>query len=363
MLTGRHLGQDFCGGHRRLVAVALLAVAAAGCKSGTWGSKPSWWSFGGTAPNESLASAPSFDPPVAKPSEAAKPYPTTETPEGYVLSDATRTDGESETDAPAAGLVEASSITYGTTRPAEPTAGPASPAAVDQPVIGPQVGPYASLSQPPATTPAATAAPADPAEAATAGLAAAPGFNHQPVEPGPTSRYAATPPATDEPRGSDRWASASPPTTAPPPAGGTSRYAQHSSRFSGGYPPPPAGDTPPLRATPAPAQAEPLATAAPFAEPPAFAGPAAAVEPSPDTAGQPSIEPAPRSSAAPTRPAGQVLPGSLTPPQRRPDPGYRPGGTSSYRPNRAILADDPAAETDVIPAAFQAPPASPAGGL
>jgi len=42
-------------------------------------------------------------------------------------------------------------------------------------------------------------------------------------------------------------------------------------------------------------------------------------------------------------PASSAAPGLLQPsaqPVRRPDPGYRPGGTSSYRTSRTILADD-----------------------
>jgi hypothetical protein len=44
-------------------------------------------------------------------------------------------------------------------------------------------------------------------------------------------------------------------------------------------------------------------------------------------------------------PASSAAPGLLQPsaqPVRRPDPGYRPGGTSSYRTSRTILADDSA---------------------
>jgi len=364
MLTGRRLSQTFCGGHRRLVAMALLAVAAAGCKTGSWGSKPSWWSFGGTTPNESLASAPSFDAPVAKPSETAKPYPTTETPEAYVLSDTTRTDPAAGASASPAGVVEASSVTYGTTKPTPPpsrpaptaTAGTAAPA-----TVAPQVGPYASLSPqqaaPAAAMPSPQAAPADPAAAATAGLAAAPAFNQQPAGPSQASRYSSVPPAAAEPRGSDRWASATPPTSAPaaPPAGSTSRYSEHSSRFSGGYQP----------ASSESAATEPAAfgglPATQPAEPAGFRGAAPAADAGAG-ATQPSIDPA-GSPAGPSTPAERVLPGSLSPPKRRPDPGYRPGGTSSYRPNRAILAADPAAEGDIIPAAFEGPPSGPADGL
>jgi hypothetical protein len=51
--------------------------------------KPSWWSFGGSAAADpaELASAPAFEGDVKKPSDSAKPYPTTTTPNGYVLND------------------------------------------------------------------------------------------------------------------------------------------------------------------------------------------------------------------------------------------------------------------------------------
>jgi hypothetical protein len=49
------------------------------------------------------------------------------------------------------------------------------------------------------------------------------------------------------------------------------------------------------------------------------------------------------------------LPGSITPPTRRPDPGYRPGGTSSYRPAKTLLAGEEADE-GVQPASFETAP-------
>lgn len=249
MLTVRNRRRNFTGHHRSLVAVALVtsaAAIAAGCKSGSWGSKPSWWSFGGSAPNESLAAAPTFKSDVPKPSEAAKPYPTTETPQAYELSEATRTEPPAGP-ATAGGLVEPASVTYGTTRPASPATAPATATAGgQQPAAAPQVGPYASLSQPsaPAASPASQAVAVDPAEAATAGLAAAPAFNQErfgTASPGQSAArgYATPPPPVAEPRGEDRWASATPPSSAAPPAGSGSRYSQHSSRFSGGYEPPP----------------------------------------------------------------------------------------------------------------------------
>jgi hypothetical protein len=49
---------------------------------------------------------------------------------------------------------------------------------------------------------------------------------------------------------------------------------------------------------------------------------------------------------------------------RRPDPGYRPAGTSSYRPSGALLADDApavpvAAPAEVQSAAFETEVAAP----
>jgi hypothetical protein len=110
-------------------------------------------------------------------------------------------------------------------------------------------------------------------------------------------------------RGSSAWPE--------PPAGGGGRYdANASSRFGTG-----AAVDQSLTALPAanalPAALDPLPPAAsPAAAPVGFPSSPAAV-PAPSTPGE-----------------GPV---------RRPDPGYRPGGTSSYRPSRAILAGDPPA--------------------
>jgi hypothetical protein len=303
-------------------ALVLLVAVAAGCKSGSWGAKPSWWGFGGTAPTSSLATAPGFDKDVVKPSETAKPYPTTSTPEGYALSPATKTDASQPTGAAAPALVAPSTVTYGA---APPTAAPAQPspsATVAAPAqIGPQVGPYASI-QPQAQTPPPPGA-IDPAAAATAGLAAAPAFGD--AQP-PAARYA-------DARASESWAASPPPVAAtggmqpmsPPAAQGDARYGQAAgSRFGA-----PAAFEPPPAAPPAAAPLEP-ATAAPSATAPAVVPPPAA--------------------------PGNPLPGGISPPQRRPDPGYRPGGTSSYRPSRTILAGDEPPAAGVMPASFEAPP-------
>ena len=57
-------------------------------------------------------------------------------------------------------------------------------------------------------------------------------------------------------------------------------------------------------------------------------------------------------------PASPAAPGLLQPsaqPVRRPDPFYRPGGTSSYRPSRTILADESAASAAVRTASYEEP--------
>ena len=68
-----------------LVALAIFAVS--GCKTGGTSSPLAWWpgSSKGSADNEKLASAPSFDGKVEKPSETQSPYPTTTTPQSYAI--------------------------------------------------------------------------------------------------------------------------------------------------------------------------------------------------------------------------------------------------------------------------------------
>jgi hypothetical protein len=305
-------------------ALAVLGALATGCKSGSWGAKPSWWSFGGTAEPSSLTAAPSFDKDIVKPSEAAKPYPTTSTPDGYALSGATAADPARQATLPAPGLVAPSTVTYGATPP------PTTPAQTSPPEsmataptsIGPQVGPYAGI-QPQAQTPPPPDA-IDPAAAATAGLAAAPAFGA--AQP-PAARYA-------DARPTESWAASAPPPTGPA-VMGDSRYGQATgSRFGA-----PAGFEPPPAAPPAAAPLEPLWATPPTA--PLAAPPAAAA---------PTMVPPPSA-------AGDQLPGGISPPQRRPDPGYRPGGTSSYRPSRTILASDEPPPSGVTPASFDGPAA------
>ena len=354
MAGARHRRQHFQTQVRGAAALLLLAGLLSGCKSGSWAAKPSWWGGGGSS---SLASAPAFDGDVKKPSEAAKPYPTTNTPEGYALSDATKTDPSAPAETQAA-AVAPTAVTYGASPPpaAAPAAPAAAPAAVAQTSVGPQVGPYASL-QPQSPTPPPPAA-IDPAGAATAGMAAAPAFGDAappmaqvPSARPPAARYA-------DASGGQAWPPAAAPaataaTAAPVAAGAPAaapgddgRYGVSTgSRFGGGpadFAPPPAGPAPTAPpeapAVPPPA-APPIAPAAPTTAPAALvpaATPPAAVPP-------------------PAAPGGAILPGAITPPTRRADPGYRPGGTSSYRPSKTILAGEEPAAPGVLPASFEAP--------
>ena len=275
---------------RGTVAMAV-AIAAVGCKSGsTWTAKPSWWTFGGGPEDAAkLASAPPAPTDVTKPSAAAKPYPTTTTPDGYVLNNSQAT-GQSQPAVP-------------TTPESRPTA-PAQVATAGGPQTGlssitPQVGPYGSSPAPQAPDTAS-------AFGAAAGTAAA--------DPAGT-RVA-------DARGANSWST-------PPAAVSTtneSRYGSTTgSRFSGGLTPAPSAAMPPEFSNPATLPSE-------VSLPPSSAVPA----------GMPAVAPPSSGSAAPLTPT------------RRPDPGYRPGGTSSYRTSRAILAGAPSAETGAVQqASFQ----------
>jgi len=305
---------------RGLVAPVLLVTLTVGCKSGGWGAKPSWWSFGGTPPASSLTAAPSFDKDVTKPSEATKPYQLTSTPEAYSLAETPRKESATS---PAG--IEPTSVTYGATPPAAATAPPlqrvsAAPAEPDR--IGPQVGPYAGL-EPASQSPSSP----DPAAAATAGLAAAPAFGEAAAPTsGPVERFA-------DNRASNSWSiPAAQPAETPDPRSGQPT----GSRFSS----PPQAVIDPVAAPTSPAFVAPPA-AAPVAPP---AAPAVAPSAAPPAATMPAA-------------AADVLPGEVPPPRRRPDRGYRPGGTSSYRPGGAILANE-APPGGVEPVAFQAEPAA-----
>lgn len=324
MVRVPHSRQEFHTRAASLLGLVVWAGLATGCKTGSWAAKPSWWSSAGTPPASSLTAAPSFDKDVAKPSETAKPYPTTNTPEGYALSETTNTDASRPNAGATAALVEPTSVTYGVTPPpaaAQPTP-VAAPAAVAAAAVGPQVGPYASL-QPQSATPPPPGS-IDPAGAVTAGMAAAPAFGEA-TPPGgqvpPAQPFAAQPPGARyaDATPSQSWAAAPPPAAPPataansPTPGLDNRYGEaNGSRFA------------------------PVDSG--LSAPPAAAFPAAPPAATPPAAG------------------GEVLPGAITPPKRRADPGYRPGGTSSYRPGNTILAGDEPTGSGVVPASFEAAP-------
>lgn len=309
----------------RGAAVVLVALAVVGCKSGSsWTAKPSWWTFGGTGDDPAaLASAPTPPTDVTKPSAAAKPYPTTTTPEGYVVENAQRA-GQSQvatTSPQPQPPAESAAVTYGTKPPAPvepPAAAPqiaaSSAATGGLSSITPQVGPYGSV--PGAAAPADQSLPSSSGGFASAAPAAMPAAASA-FGAGLQSEGAAT--RVADARGAESWGTAA---ASPPSAAGDSRYGGTGSRFAGG------------------AVAAPAAAAS-FAAPP--------IEPPPAA---PAAMPAAMPAIGPT-----ATPSSLAPPTptRRPDPGYRPGGTSSYRPSRTILAGETGSEPGGIqPVSFQA---------
>jgi hypothetical protein len=312
----------FAGERQWLVVLAVVSSLASGCKSGSsWAAKPAWWSFGQTPPAaaDKLGAAPAFSGDATKPSATAKAYPTTSTPQGYALDNA----------APAA----AAPVTYGVTPPPQaapaniaqwsPSAsgGPPPAAAAGASAIAPQVGRYATDTASAASPPAA---PAVSTERPSAWAATPPPPASQPTAPPP-----AAPRMADARAAGPDWTGSA--DAVPPPATPTSRYSAASSRFSGS-----ADATPAAGAWPAPPAADPVP--APAAPP--FAAPAAA--PSTMPASLPAEVPAP-GGLPPLAPPSQ--------PMRRPDPGYRPGGTSSYRPARSSIAGEPGG--GVQPASFE----------
>jgi hypothetical protein len=289
----------FAGEWRWLVLLAAASSLATGCKSGSWAAKPSWWSFGQTPPatGDGLASAPAFSGDATKPSATAQPYPTTSTPQGYAL------------DRSAGPAAEAAPVTYGVTPPPQkaptnlaqwsPTPAPSAAAGP----IAPQVGPYAAAQQ---------AAPPSPPAASEPAAA----------WPQQASPPAAAPRMADARASSPDWTGSA--DAVPPPSNPGSRYGT-ASRFSGGGQP---------------------AAASGFSAPPEAA------------AAPPAANPFPAPSAAPAAlPAEMPVPGSLpsaspsAAPLRRADPGYRPGGTSNYRPTRTSIAGG--ADSGVQPASFE----------
>lgn len=348
------------------LAVVLLLLPLAGCRGGMRSfSAPKWPSLGDTKSKTvdapALAAAPSASSgPIQKPSAAATPYPTSSTPAGYVVNDPAAASGVSPSVIQTA-ATDPQAVTYGVTPPPPPpeasvppslasAAAPTEPAA-----INPQVGPYATLPAPPpaSETPIAPGLPDAVAVAPAAAPPIAP-----PADPGPGVLAPAAPaatsafPATAGYEPSARVADARPaagqappmiPVAPPVDAGGgvPARYASQGSRFGG---------TPAEAAGLAPAVLAPAL--APADDPPS---PVALVPAAPVAAPPPGLEPAVAPAALPPAALPSGTPDGLTsPPVRRPDPVFRPGGTSSYRPAEQIFADDaPVAPSNVRTASFE----------
>jgi len=375
----------------------MLVVATTGCKSGS-SMGNSWWAFGMGGPDPAtLAEAPPFEGDLTKPSATATPYPTTSTPESYALAD-----GES----PAAGPQPAATgtvaktmqppVTYGTTQ--QPT-----PMASAQPVmappgggtagiaatapdtgVAPQVGPYQSIPAPATASPAATAATGP-----LAGLANR--AETEPALPQPSSRFSSpSAPAgfageqPQSPPSGGRFSSVANQRVAEAPAAG---YTGGRSRFSS----PPTATAPVAPMLPQRENAGPAATQSrygqasnsTFANDPRAEPPTAAAEDARDRS-QPAAFPGTGRFSEPTFEPVDRQPQSLQlpappPSSRRNDPGYRPGGTSSYRaaepiyaghgPNNGPSVSGLNAPAGVAPASFEAqvrpagmlPQATPAG--
>lgn len=356
------------------LAVALLLLPLAGCRGGMRSfSAPKWPSLGDTKSKTvdapALAATPSAPSgPIQKPSAAATPYPTSSTPAGYVVNDPAAAAGVSPSVIQTA-ATDPQAVTYGVTPPPPPPEASALPsvaatAAPSEPTaINPQVGPYATLPAPPpaSETPTAPGLP----EAVAATPSAAPPIT-SPSGQG-TSAFAPAPaaaggafPATAGYEPSARVADARPAAEQAPPmipvapadpvdqgGGVPARYASQGSRF-GGPAVEPAALAPAALAPAAAVLADPQSPVA-VAPAPAVAAPLPGLE----SAAAPLV-PAPASIPPATLPPG--TPDGLTsPPVRRPDPVFRPGGTSSYRPAEQIFADDaPVAPSSVRTASFEA---------
>jgi hypothetical protein len=284
-----------------LVIAVAASVASAGCRTSSWSAPSSWSMFGGQPKTENSLAATAAPPPgdITKPSATAQPYPTTSTPQSYSLTGATDIPGT-----PAA--ADVGPVVYGSTPPPSAPAAVAAagrspdPAPPDTPLaaIAPQVGPYASsgggaanawAAPPPVATPESSPYPALPPGAPSAGS--------------PPARLAENTPATS-------WSAAAESAVAE--AGTSSRYSAGASRFS----------------SPAAAPAGTATDSAAFQ--PLFGAPAAAPPPPPASTFDQAVPPPAPPAAMPS-----MLPAAA--PQRRPDPGYRPGGTSSYRPQPDVM--------------------------
>lgn len=316
-------------------AIIVSATLLTGCKTSSSFAKPSWWSLGSTPKKDvtdGLASAPPYADDTRKPSEKSKPYPTTSTPGGYVLTGTSGAVAATPMQSPH----PQTPVVYGSTPPAIPAAGPSTSGVVSAPgsgssqpvsqAIAPQVGPYGGPTGdaiPPPGQPLPPFAPSGlagtggtPSEAPLPGAASG-SFSRVPTGSDPSVRMADASVAAGVPPGGPSDAAV---------VGGTalgSRYAESTgSRFSAGGP----------QAVPSESPQTPTAARGAFE--PLMAPPSSA----------PAV--APPQQTPPASTPGLLQPAA--PPVRRPDPGYRPGGTSSYKPSRTILADDPPSRPEAV---------------
>lgn len=428
-----------------LLFLAVTLPTGVGCRSGGLSGMKTWWPGQLVEKDDAaaadLAAAPAFDGDIAKPSSKATPYPTTSTPEGYVVP-AAGGSAELVQSQPTAAANEAMAasppVTYGMQPPAIAADLPPDLPATGTPrpsteAIAEQVGPYQPLAgataaaggpsaapgafaaaggmapgafppeQPLGAAPPASAVPQglpSPADPAGLGSAPSPAFAAAApttTPPQPPSAYPAMPPAA-----SGSAFATTPPPTSPPTAGGSafgqaaepqaaaSSFAPPASSYvSAGVPQGAAGDSPvagsrfasaagsgfpaepltppaavvpgtePAAAAAAPWQTASAAATASAASAASFGSPASdgmasrfGQPPSQD----PLVEPT--GSTAPATPSNDGQP--ATRPGRRPDPMYRPAGTSSYRPAQPIFADDPEPAGPVRMATYEEPVVDPA---
>lgn len=393
---------------------------------------------------EELAAAPPFEGEIVKPSTKATPYPTTSTPQGYVVSGEPETPEATQVVAtpPAIDVTDPATgrtppVTYGM-KPAEVAAIAGTEAATSPSALGgaaqsppaesiaAQEGPYAPITPAGQTTaPPQTVASGFSAAGGTstglyppeqeAGLPPPAGETASYQQPGgsafgggvppaaapaaeasqPSSAFAATPPPSGSSFASQPAAPAgggsaftSPEAYAAPAAAtasafgqpaavpegpasespvASSRYASAgNSRFGGGGVAEPAafasapGQEPATEATPW--QPTPTEVTVDPAPPQASAYAAAGSGFTPPSADRSFDEPggSPATGFG-EQPAGfddqasqpsEVESGR---PQRRPDPMYRPAGTSSYRPSEPIFSDEPSSSGPVQMATFEEP--------
>lgn len=330
IVTRAHLRVAF--GCSRVIGIAslvCLTAVATGCKTGS-SMNSSWLGLGMAGPDPAtLAEAPPFEGDTTKPSATAKPYPTTSTPESYALQQGKLSEAAGQV----ASAAPQAPVTYGSTPPAADQVA-ATPAAMASAAPAAQVGPYQQMptttqqpsAVPPAAMPAATTMAADGAI----------GYGQ------PQSRFSQAAPTTTSPpvdlsnQPSGRFSAIADQRVAESQPSAASATAAFGSRYSA---PAPVESMPPVSSEAGQYQTAPSAGRYETTTASAFGVPAATSEP---PAVNPAASSAPESAVAPEQPAGPIGEGLPAPPtSRRPDPGYRPGNTSSYRPAQPIYADAP----------------------